>query len=165
MIRMMNKGLKIICLVFFGVLTGSMVLMILARNFSFINIDVLWVDEIGRYIFVYLIFWGSGLAMMSKEHMRVTFILEKFSPNIQKVFEVIFDLLTIVVCLVIIRTGITLVESSMNQELFSLRKYGINMSMAWWNAAVPVGGVLMLFYAVLNLIERLRGKSSETSHS
>ena len=48
--------IKTLCVVLFLALTCVLVLMISSRNFSFITLDVLWTDEISRYLFVYIVF-------------------------------------------------------------------------------------------------------------
>ena len=60
--------IKMLCILCFLALTVSLLLMILSRNIPFINFDVMWTDEIGRYLLVYLVFLGSGLAMIEEKH-------------------------------------------------------------------------------------------------
>ena len=97
--------IKILCIVCFLALTISLLLMILSRNVPFINFDVMWTDEIGRYLLVYLVFLGSGLAMIDGRHIRVDFILDKLSPKPRKLLEIFNDVVTIAFCAVLVGGG------------------------------------------------------------
>ncbi len=156
-VELVNKVVKLLCIVFFLVLLVSMILMIVSRNVSFINFDVVWVDEVGRYIFVYMVFLGSGLAMLERKHMRVTFFLEMLPLRARKILETCTNLLMMGFCLVMINGGLTLVNGSKSQIVLTLRKY-FRMPMAVWNSAVVVSGGLMMFYIALNMYLDYAGK-------
>ncbi|MCD8121865.1 MAG: TRAP transporter small permease [Clostridiales bacterium] len=161
--KIMFTIIQALCVVCFLALTVSLLLMILSRNVPFINFDVMWTDEVGRYLLVYLVFLGSGLAMMEGKHIRVTFVLDKMPPGIRHVVEVFNDLMTIVFCLVMTGGGYILVKSTGTQAVATLRKY-FNMPMAWWNSAIMVGGLIMLVAVCLDVIRRVqrKGNNSET---
>jgi TRAP-type C4-dicarboxylate transport system permease small subunit len=91
---------------------------------------------------VYLVFLGSGLAMIEDKHIRVDFILNQFPPKIRKWVELFNNLVTIAFCLVMVYAGFVLVQKTGTQMVSTLRKY-FNMPMAWWNSAIMVGGVIM----------------------
>jgi len=152
--------IKALCVVCFVALTISLLLMILSRNIPFINFDVLWIDEVGRYLLVYLIFLGSGLAMIDGKHIRVDFILDKLSPSARKIVELCNYLVTIAFCAIMVGGGYTLVKSTGNQAVSTLRKY-FNMPMAWWNSAIMVGGTIMLIATCVNFYKMLRKKDAK----
>ena len=102
----------------------------------------MWTDEVGRYMLVYLVFLGSGLAMIEDKHIRVDFILNQFPPKIRKWVELFNNLVTIAFCLVMVYAGFVLIQKTGTQMVSTLRKY-FNMPMAWWNSAIMVGGVIM----------------------
>ncbi len=147
--------IKILCIVCFLALTISLLLMILSRNVQFINFDVMWTDEIGRYLLVYLVFLGSGLAMIDGRHIRVDFILDKLSPKPRKLLEIFNDVVTIAFCAVMVGGGYVLVKSTVTQVVATLRKY-FNMPMAFWNSAIMVGGAIMLIAVCIRLFRRFQ---------
>ncbi len=149
--------IRFCCVACFLALTLTMVLMIASRNVPFIQFDVMWTDEIGRYLMVYLVFLGSGLAMIEGKHMRVEFILDKLSPGARRVAELFNDVCTIIFCAIMTVGGLILVKSTGTQAVATLRKY-FEMPMAWWNSAVMVGGFIMLAAACLIFVRRLRNQ-------
>lgn len=144
------------CVVCFFALTVTLLLMILSRNVPFINFDVMWTDEIGRYLLVYLVFLGSGLAMIDGKHIRVDFLLDKMSPKVRKTVELFNDLITIAFCAIMVGGGYILVKGTMTQAVATLRKY-FYMPMAWWNSAVMVGGAIMLVAVCVNIYNLFHG--------
>jgi len=148
------------CVVCFFALTVTLLLMILSRNVPFINFDVMWTDEIGRYLLVYLVFLGSGLAMIDGKHIRVDFLLDKMSPKVRKTVELFNDLITIAFCAIMVGGGYILVKGTMTQAVATLRKY-FYMPMAWWNSAVMVGGAIMLVAVCVNIYNLFHNKKKK----
>lgn len=147
--------LKVICIIFFTLLTAILLIMILSRNVSFITFDVLWTDEISRYIFVYTVFLGSGLAMIERKHIRVTFLLDKMNPSMRKIFDCINEIVTMLYCIVMIVGGYKLIMGTRKQAVSTLRKYFV-MPMAWWNSAILVSSIIMFIAAGFYLYKRLK---------
>lgn len=152
--------IKAMCVVCFFALTVTLLLMILSRNVPFINFDVMWTDEIGRYLLVYLVFLGSGLAMIDGKHIRVDFLLDKMSPKVRKTVELFNDLITIAFCAIMVGGGYILVKGTMTQAVATLRKY-FYMPMAWWNSAVMVGGAIMLVAVCVNIYNLFHNKKKK----
>lgn len=151
---------KVMCVLCFLALTASLCLMIISRNVPFINFDVMWTDEIGRYLLVYLVFLGSGLAMIEGTHIRVDFLLDKMSPKMRKLVELFNDVVTIVFCAIMVGSGYVLVKSTGTQAVSTLRKY-FDMPMAIWNSAIMVGGAIMLLAVCVKIIKAVCSKTKE----
>lgn len=160
--KISTQLIRIMCVVLFLALTLTMVLMILSRNVSFINFDVMWTDEISRYLFVYVVFLGSGLAMIEGKHIRLDFLLDKFSPKVRVVVDTFNDIVTMLFCFVMISGGYTLVQKTGNQAVATLRKYFI-MPMSWWNSAILVCGVIMFISVAVSMIKEWAGKEQVKS--
>ena len=151
---------KTMCVICFLILTASLCLMILSRNLPFITFDVLWTDEIGRYIMVYLVFLGSGLAMIEGKHIQVDFLLNKMSPEVRKVVNLFNDVVTLIFCCIMVGSGYVLMRSTGTQVVSTLRKY-FEMPMSIWNSAVMVGGLIMLLAVCVKIVKTLRSKDGE----
>lgn len=156
--KIMTAIVKVLCIILFTALMLSLVLMIISRNVPFINFDVMWTDEVGRYMLVYLVFLGSGLAMIEGKHIRVDFILEQLSPRLRRWVELFNDLVTIAFLLVMVVSGFILVQKTGTQMVSTLRKY-FDMPMAWWNSAVMVGGAIMAGAVCMKIWRLLKRKT------
>ena len=151
--------IKMLCILCFLALTVSLLLMILSRNIPFINFDVMWTDEIGRYLLVYLVFLGSGLAMIEEKHIRVDFLLNKFSPRVRLTVELFNHLVTVAFCALMMGGGYILVKNTGTQAVATLRKYFM-MPMAWWNSAIMVSGIIMLVAVCVHAYKLFMRKDS-----
>lgn len=149
---------KVMCILCFLALTTSLCLMILSRNIPFITFDVMWTDEIGRYLLVYLVFLGGGLAMIDGKHIRVDFLLDRMSPQVRKLVELFNDVVTIIFCAIMVGSGYVLIKSTGTQAVSTLRKY-FEMPMAIWNSAIMVGGGIMLIAVCSKVIKVLCDKN------
>lgn len=160
--KIVTAAIKTLCVICFLALTVSLLLMIISRNVPFINFDVMWTDEIGRYLLVYLVFLGSGLAMMEGKHIRVEFVLDKLSPGTRKIVELFNDLITLGFCAIMAGGGYVLVKSTGTQAVATLRKY-FKMPMSWWNSAIMVGGVIMFLAVCIDIAKKVGNRKSGNS--
>ncbi|CAH6636355.1 2,3-diketo-L-gulonate TRAP transporter small permease YiaM [Pseudocitrobacter vendiensis] len=61
--------------------------------------SILSVDELSRYLFVWLTFIGAIVAFMDNAHVQVTFLVEKLSPANQKRLAIVTHSLILLLCL------------------------------------------------------------------
>lgn len=64
--------------------------------------SIFWAGEVARFAFVYMIYFGISYAIREKRHLRVTLIVERAPPFLQRALlalaEAIFLLYSIIVC-------------------------------------------------------------------
>lgn len=155
---------KVICVMCFLLLTISLILMILSRGVSFIKFDVMWTDEISRYLLVYLVLLGSGLGMIEGKHISVDYFLMKMPPKIRFIVQQINNIFTIIFCIIMIGGGAVLVMSTRTQAVATLRKYFF-MPMAWWNSAIMIGGAIMLISVVASIYKAFQKKDIQETNN
>lgn len=61
--------------------------------------SILSVDELSRYLFVWLTFIGAIVAFMDNAHVQVTFVVEKLSPANQRRLSLLTHSLILLLCL------------------------------------------------------------------
>lgn len=76
----MKKILEAILAINLAVLSCIVFINIILR-YGF-QTSILSVDELSRYLFVWLTFIGAIVAFMDNAHVQVTFLVEKLSPAI-----------------------------------------------------------------------------------
>ena len=74
----MKKILEAILAINLAVLSCIVFINIILR-YGF-QTSILSVDELSRYLFVWLTFIGAIVAFMDNSHVQVTFLVEKLSP-------------------------------------------------------------------------------------
>ena len=105
-----------------------------------------WIDEVLRYLNVWLVFLGASVAVKQGSHLSVDFFLRRLFPP--KIVEALkkFTLLGILICLII------LVVASTKKFIGSLNVViqAAPVSIALFYLAIPVGCLLLILdYALI----------------
>lgn len=64
------------------------------------------VDELARYLMFYMVMLGSAVAFRKKIHPALSFIIERFSARVLKIWNIIKDIIIISVLIIILRGGV-----------------------------------------------------------
>jgi TRAP-type C4-dicarboxylate transport system permease small subunit len=111
------------------------------------NFSIAEIDELSRYVFVWIIFLGISYGFREKAHLGVVYFIELMSPKRRKVFLICIELLIIVFFLVITIAGFQMVQFTMAQKSSTLL-----IPMGYVYLAIPVGAILCL----ITMVERLK---------
>lgn len=136
---------NILIVLIFGFIIASGAWAIFLRYMP--NLKTLpWIDEVLRYLNIWLVFLGSSVAIKQGNHLKVDFFLRKLFP--EKAVNIIrkLTLAAILICL-----GILIVAST-KKVLGSLNVViqAAPVSIAVFYLAIPVGCLLMgLDYALI----------------
>jgi TRAP-type C4-dicarboxylate transport system permease small subunit len=108
-----------------------------------------WAEELARYIEVWFICLMAGYAVGTFQHMSVDFLYKKATPPYKKLLSCIYALLYIFF------SGILLVEGLIYAiPAFSRPTSSLPFSMGWGYICIPIGSIVIMFYAILILIGR-----------
>lgn len=75
----MTRLIKIISATVLGIAVLLVALQVFLR-FVF-NAPLAWVEEVGRYLFVWSVFLGSAAALVEDRHIRITVLVDLFGPK------------------------------------------------------------------------------------
>ena len=122
----------------------------------FLNRPSIWVTEVSSYLFLYIIFLGTAYSLQQGLHIRVTFLLDRFSPLMVRIFNLITSLLAIVFCVVLLWQTSTMAwtayrESWTSPTMLSAPYVYIYVSMVF-------GSLLLLITFILKAILTFMGK-------
>jgi TRAP-type C4-dicarboxylate transport system permease small subunit len=132
-----------------AVMTVAVFVQVVARYFGITLVDGL--EEIPRYLFIWLVVLGSAAAMYRKEHTLVDYFVKKFAPRTQVVILIVTTLASIAVFVWLIKLSIVLVPNAQLQT-----SAGLSLPLGWVFAAIPVGAVLIIVPMVVNLVRGVR---------
>lgn len=105
-------------------------------------------EELLTYSFTWMALLSSAYVFGKRDHMRMGFMADKASPGAQKALSIFAEILILVLAAsVLVYGGITITKLTMTQSTASL---GIPMGTVY--TIIPISGVLIAFYAVLNII-------------
>ena len=134
-----------------AIMAGAVFLQVVLRYIGWAGIDGL--DEVPRYLFVWLVMLGAAAAMHRGEHTLLGYFRDRFGRRGRALAIVVANALGIVLFAYFIKLSFVLVPNAHLQTSASL-----GLPLGYVYAAVPVGSVLILlpmarvlFYALRDL--------------
>ena len=150
-INRINDIIRYIVSISFVILSVLVVLQVITR--FIINYPLSWSEEISRYLMIYIVFFGSALAMRKQEHIAIDFLLEIVSAKVKRKLNIIILWICAVFFASLAYYGSNLTLIVVGQVTPTLQ-----FSMAWAYAAIPIGSILILLNVFALLIElRING--------
>lgn len=114
-------------------------------------------EELLTYSFTWMALLASAYVFGKRDHMRMGFVADKLTGRPKKVLEIIIEGLVMLLALsVMVYGGFTIMQLTMTQRTASL---GIPMGVVY--TVVPLSGILIVFYSVLNIIDLAAGYERE----
>ncbi|MDR2788402.1 MAG: TRAP transporter small permease [Candidatus Accumulibacter sp.] len=140
------KFLKIVCFLLMLAMVAIIFLQVVAR-YAFSN-SLSWSEEIGRYLFVWMTFIGSAIAVRNRLHVSLDMFVIKFPGCIQKSCLVISYVSMMIFTGVLIYGGYRFVMRGSQQVSAAMQ-----LPMHYVYVVLPVGGGLIFFYLMKNIYE------------
>lgn len=112
-------------------------------------------EELLTYLFAWMALLASAYVFGKREHMRMGFLADKLDQKKRKNLDIIIEgMIGVFAVVVLIYGGIQITILTMSQKTASL---GIPMGYVY--CAVPLCGILIMGYSVLNMIDLVCGNS------
>lgn len=137
-------------LIGFSVFTVLLCLLqVFLRYFTFLALrPFAWGDEVLRLTAVWVIFLGIGIGIREDSHFSVTLFLDKIkSPKTKRIVNVLLNSLILGVFVIIVYQGAVYTLTNTASLLQNAA-----VSMAWFYAAIPVGGLIAIIEYILKMI-------------
>lgn len=142
------------CLILFVLLVATVSWQVFTRQV--LNDPSGWSEEAAKYIFIWLGLFGSSLVFGERGHIAVDFLVRKMAPAVQRGVALFVQISIIVfVVLVLIKGGYDVSKLAWNQNLT-----GLPLNVGWLYTALPISGVLTVFYSVFHVVELLLGREA-----
>lgn len=117
-------------------------------------------EEILRYMLVWTTMVGGSYAYGRRKHLAINMLTKKFSPRGQIVMDIVVQTIVILFCAIVMISGdMNLVKTTWNQISSAL-----HLPMPYVYASIIVGGILMIFYALIFIwedVKKLRAAQAE----
>ena len=108
-----------------------------------------WYDEIARLCFAWMVFLGAAVGVRRGAHFRLHLLVDRFGPRAVRAARILAVVVVAGFGSVLIWQGFRLVELGQFQQTPVM-----GLSKAYIYAAVPVGGALMILFALPGLWRR-----------
>jgi TRAP-type C4-dicarboxylate transport system permease small subunit len=140
-----------VCIVLMAVLVADVFLGVWSRYVMHATFQ--WYDEVARLCFVWMIFLGAAVAVRRGAHFRLHLLIDRFGAATRRRVDVVVTLVVIAFAAVLLAGGIAIAPLARRQVTDALE-----ISMLWFYGALPVGGALMIVFALPQLWALARGR-------
>ena len=116
-----------------------------------------YTDELARVLLVWISMIGAALAFGEKAHLGVDYFVAKLHPEARKTLSVVVQLVVLSLATVVfVVGGWALAMGQMGQQLPTLP-----LSRGMVYLSIPLGGLLMILFAIENVAEIIRTPASQ----
>ena len=140
-----------VCIVLMTVLVADVFLGVWSRYVMHATFQ--WYDEVARLCFVWMIFLGAAVAVRRGAHFRLHLLIDRFGPSARRRVDLVVLVVVIAFAAVLLAGGIAIAPLARRQVTDALE-----ISMLWFYGALPVGGALMIVFALPQLVALARGR-------
>ncbi|WP_066461380.1 TRAP transporter small permease [Sanguibacter suarezii] len=150
----LDSALSWFCVVLFAVLVVDVSWQVFTRQV--LNSPSGWSEELAKYVFIWLGLFGSALVFGERGHIYVDFAVKKLPAKVQYVVGLLMQVAILAFAtLVLIYGGWQVTELAWDQKLA-----GLPIAVGPLYLALPISGVLIVFYTVYHLVGILRRTES-----
>lgn len=153
----LNKVLEVICIVLFAFITIVGTYQIVTRYVF--NAPSTISEELLTFSFTWMAFLAAALVFGKREHMRMEFIAEKFKGKSGIILSIISEILVLVFSLLVLVYGGTAITKLTTLQVTA----SLGVPMSYIYAIVPVSGVLILIYNIINISQFVSQLKRENS--
>jgi TRAP-type C4-dicarboxylate transport system permease small subunit len=132
-----------------AIMAGAVFLQVVLRFLGRVGIDGL--DEVPRYLFVWLVMIGAAAAMQRGEHTSLEYFINLLSPRARALVVVVTNAAGIAFFLYLIKLSLVLVPNAQFQT-----SAGLELPLGYVFAAIPVGSALIVLPMLRSLRAALR---------
>lgn len=132
-----------------AIMAGAVFLQVVLRFAGRVGIDGL--DEVPRYLFVWLVMIGAAAAMYRGEHTILDYFINLLRPRLRALVVAGTNAVGIMLFLYLIKLSFVLVPNAQLQT-----SAGLGLPLGYLFVAVPVGSVLIIIPMLRNLAAALR---------
>ena len=132
-----------------AIMAGAVFLQVVLRFLGRTGIDGL--EEVPRYLFVWLVMIGAAAAMWRNEHTILDYFLNLFGPRTRALIIIFTNAVSILLFAYLIKLSFTLVPNAQFQT-----SPGLQLPLGYVFAAIPIGSVLIILPMLRNIYFALR---------
>ena len=148
--EIIDKIIEVMCTAIMGYMVLAVCWQVITR-FVLKNPSTV-TEEILRYLLVWTTMVGGAYAYGRRKHLSINMLAKKLPPRAQKLLDIFVQAVVIAFCVVVMIVGdLRLVETTFNQISSAL-----HLPMPYVYASILVGGVLIIFYAIIFIFEDIK---------
>ena len=142
---------EFVCVALMAVLVADVFLGVWSRYVMRATFQ--WYDEVARLCFVWMIFLGAAVAVRRGAHFRLHLLIDRLGASARRRVDLLVTVIVIAFAAVLVAGGVAIAPLARRQVTDALE-----ISMLWFYGALPVGGALMILFALPQLWALARGR-------
>ena len=147
-------------LIFIGAFFAGMISKVAIKPAWSTKYTATWSEELGRYIFVWMTFIGMAVALYKGGHVALDILLNYLHGTPRKILAAFDNLLIIIFAIAVTYSGASLFNVGLLQ-----RSSAMNIPMHWVYAAVPVSGVVLLYFALRKMYKDFKADDNNNTNA
>lgn len=148
-LRFLDKNAeKVLCSALLGI---SCIILFLQIVFRVLGLPLSWSEELGRYMFIWLIYVGASAAVRERRHISLDLIDLFVGPKVQLLIHIFDNAVFFVFASILTYYGYLVTVRVSNQVSASMR---MNMGFAY--ASICVSGFLMVIRLIQDTVKLLK---------
>jgi len=121
----------------------------------------IWTNEITSYMLVWFGMLSILYAYTKKAHVSVDLVYRKFNAGLQKILDLINEILTFIFAIFVLIYGLKYWWLGYSR---GWRHFGmLDIPMSYTRIAIPIIGFLLALFVLLSIYEKIHKVSSESS--
>ena len=150
----LNKALELLAGLSMAVMVILTTYQVIARYIF--NSPSTWSEELVGYLFGWSTLFGATIVSGERGHMNIPILVDRMNPPLRKAFHILWEVVAFVFSgAILVFGGIQVSNLAMGQQTSSL---GVAVGVFYW--AMPICGVVILLYSVLNIVGIAQGTIS-----
>lgn len=113
-------------------------------------------EELAKLSFVWMIFLGAAVVTRDKLHIQVDYFFKKIPSSIASFVELSMEIIILILFVIVAIYGFSFVSVQSG-----MKSVGLNVPLAFYSFAVPIGAIFILYFTVCDLINSRRGNAKK----
>lgn len=132
-----------------AIMAGAVFVQVVLRFLGRTGIDGL--DEVPRYLFVWLVMIGAASAMQRGQHTVLDYFVNLLGPRARALVLMLTNAVGIALFVYLIKLSLVLVPNAQLQT-----SAGLGLPLGWVFAAIPIGAALIIMPMLRNILAASR---------
>lgn len=145
--KVMDKIIELFCISIMSIMTVLVTYQVITRYFF--NKPSAVSESLSRYLFIWLVLFGSAYVFGRREHMNIVFIKDAFPFRLKILLEMLSELVIASFASLIMLYGGY--KGALRQMIQIDSALPISIGIIY--SAIPITAIFMIFYSVYNLYE------------
>lgn len=142
---------EFLCATVLGLLVLFLVISVFSRYAM--DLGLPWSDELARLLFAWIVLVGFAIAVRHRANVGVDWLVNKLPLRGRLVMALVQDVIILAFSVFFTWEAWVTVGFSMMQRMPAL-----DVTIAWMYGSALAGGVLMIVYAIANLVDTMQGR-------